>query len=182
MVGRAIRTRVRPLLQNTFESALQGSAVVRAGGRASVVRARRVKQRTNDERNQKNLKKKMVALRAIVVLAIATVSDAFYSPPMTRVTTRSTTTTAGMFDFLAFGKAGASHILLPPGSSKARYIKEEIEKGKMSFASAAKEFSECPSGQKGGDLGTFGQGQMVGAFNVSDAGVLNPCQNPRMLG
>lgn len=32
------------------------------------------------------------------------------------------------------------------------------------FEALAKEHSDCPSGQRGGDLGTFGRGQMVGAF------------------
>ncbi|KOO35242.1 DNA topoisomerase 3-beta-1-like protein [Chrysochromulina tobinii] len=80
-------------------------------------------------------------------------------------TARAPAPAAGLFDFLAVGKAGASHILLPPGSSKARYIKEEIEKGRMTFEAAAKEFSECPSASKGGNLGTFGRGQMVGPFD-----------------
>ena len=67
----------------------------------------------------------------------------------------------GPFDFLAFGKAGASHILMSD-RSRAQYIKGQIEGGDISFAAAAKQYSECPSGAKGGDLGTFGEGQMVG--------------------
>lgn len=43
----------------------------------------------------------------------------------------------------------------------------EIE-GKLkaggSFAELAKAHSDCPSSAKGGDLGKFGRGQMVGAF------------------
>ena len=69
-----------------------------------------------------------------------------------------------MFDFLAFGKAGASHILLND-MSRARYVKDESEKGRITFADAAREYSTCPSGSKGGDLGTFSPGDMVGAFN-----------------
>ena len=70
----------------------------------------------------------------------------------------------GVFDFLAFGKAGASHILVSD-MNRARYVKGEIEQGRMTFAAAAKEFSTCPSSSKGGDLGTFGEGAMVGPFN-----------------
>lgn len=70
----------------------------------------------------------------------------------------------GMFDFLAFGKAGASHILVE-SRSKATFIKQQIEDGDISFTAAAKQYSTCPSASKGGDLGTFGPGQMVGAFN-----------------
>ena len=32
------------------------------------------------------------------------------------------------------------------------------------FEQLAAENSDCPSGMRGGDLGTFGRGQMVGAF------------------
>ncbi|MDX1483015.1 MAG: peptidylprolyl isomerase [Alphaproteobacteria bacterium] len=32
------------------------------------------------------------------------------------------------------------------------------------FERLAAEHSDCPSGQRGGDLGTFGRGQMVGPF------------------
>ena len=35
----------------------------------------------------------------------------------------------------------------------------------MSFADAAKEHSSCPSGQRGGNLGDFGRGQMVPEFD-----------------
>jgi NIMA-interacting peptidyl-prolyl cis-trans isomerase 4 len=34
----------------------------------------------------------------------------------------------------------------------------------QAFAELAKTFSECPSSKKGGDLGWFGRGKMVGAF------------------
>ena len=37
-------------------------------------------------------------------------------------------------------------------------------KGKATFAEVAKEFSEGPTAPKGGDLGFFGKGQMVKAF------------------
>ena len=88
---------------------------------------------------------------------------------------------AGMFDFLAFGKAGAKHILLND-RGKANYYKTEIENGNMNFEAVAREFSTCPSGAKGGDLGTFGRGQMVAAFEnycfdpdtkVGDLGVVS---------
>ncbi len=36
--------------------------------------------------------------------------------------------------------------------------------GEKVFEDAAKEFSTCPSGQRGGDLGEFGKGQMVKEF------------------
>ena len=70
------------------------------------------------------------------------------------------------FDFLAFGKAGASHILLD-GRARASVIKQEIESGKISFAAAAKQYSKCPSGAKGGELGTFAPGDMVRSASSS---------------
>jgi peptidyl-prolyl cis-trans isomerase C len=70
---------------------------------------------------------------------------------------------AGMFDFLAVGKAGAKHILLSD-RTKANYLKGEIENGNMNFEAVAREYSTCPSAAKGGDLGTFGRGAMVKGF------------------
>jgi len=58
---------------------------------------------------------------------------------------------------------GASHILVD-SEEKAREIKAKIDAGEVSFADAAKEFSSCPSSAKGGDLGEFGEGQMVPEF------------------
>ena len=39
-----------------------------------------------------------------------------------------------------------------------------IQNGEKTFEDAAKEFSSCPSSQRGGDLGQFGKGQMVKEF------------------
>jgi len=56
----------------------------------------------------------------------------------------------------------ASHILV----MSEEHCKELIGKLKSgeSFESLAKQFSKCPSGSKGGDLGSFGKGQMVTQF------------------
>jgi len=56
----------------------------------------------------------------------------------------------------------ASHILVDT-EEKADEIYASIETGK-DFAEAAQEFSSCPSKDRGGDLGPFGQGQMVPEF------------------
>ena len=42
-------------------------------------------------------------------------------------------------------------------------LKCELEGGAV-FADIARENSDCPSSSKGGDLGSFGRGMMVGAF------------------
>ena len=59
-------------------------------------------------------------------------------------------------------QVNAAHILVKT-EKEAKELKEEIIKGK-SFADIAKKHSSCPSGKKGGDLGWFGKGQMVAAF------------------
>ena len=62
------------------------------------------------------------------------------------------------------GKAKASDILLDDGG-RATFIMQQIQGGEMSFESAAREFSSCPSSSKGGDLGLFGPGAMVPQFD-----------------
>ncbi len=59
-------------------------------------------------------------------------------------------------------QAKASHILVDT-EDQAQDIKKEIEDG-LSFEEAAQKYSKCPSNAKGGDLGFFGQGQMVPEF------------------
>ena len=60
------------------------------------------------------------------------------------------------------GTVRAKHILVKE-EAKCQTILEEIVAGKA-FEVAAQEYSTCPSGQKGGDLGEFGKGQMVKEF------------------
>lgn len=60
-------------------------------------------------------------------------------------------------------KATARHILVA-SEKECLTLKQQIEAG-TSFADAAKKHSTCPSGKKGGDLGTFGKGQMVPEFD-----------------
>ena len=57
----------------------------------------------------------------------------------------------------------AKHILVD-SEEKAKEIREKISNGEMTFEEAAGQFSTCPSGQQGGDLGEFGRGMMVPEF------------------
>ena len=59
--------------------------------------------------------------------------------------------------------ANAKHILVD-SEEKANEILAQIKAGDVTFEDAAKANSTCPSKDKGGDLGTFGRGQMVPEF------------------
>lgn len=78
----------------------------------------------------------------------------------------------------------ASHILLMYAGSErssATRSKEEAQteissieqqlQGGTDFATLAREHSDCSSAAAGGDLGTFGRGQMVKAFEDSAFGL-----------
>ena len=60
----------------------------------------------------------------------------------------------------------ASHILVD-SEEKALAILADIKAGKVTFEEAAAEHSSCPSGQRGGNLGDFGRGQMVPEFDTA---------------
>ncbi|MBC8474039.1 MAG: peptidylprolyl isomerase [Candidatus Omnitrophica bacterium] len=60
-------------------------------------------------------------------------------------------------------KATARHILVKT-REEAENIKKQIEGG-SDFCELAKKLSKCPSGNKGGDLGSFSPGQMVKEFD-----------------
>lgn len=57
----------------------------------------------------------------------------------------------------------ACHILVKT-KEQAEKIREEIINGR-NFSAAASEYSICPSGAQGGDLGYFSRGMMVPAFD-----------------
>lgn len=61
-------------------------------------------------------------------------------------------------------KASARHLLVQ-SESECQQIKKDITEGKITFEEAARKYSLCPSGARGGDLGTFSQGQMVPEFD-----------------
>lgn len=64
--------------------------------------------------------------------------------------------------FLSEGEVRAKHILVEE-ERKAERILEEL-KGGRPFEEAAREYSACPSKERGGDLGYFGRGQMAPEF------------------
>jgi peptidyl-prolyl cis-trans isomerase C len=81
-------------------------------------------------------------------------------------------------------KVRASHILLMyAGSERSsasrskqqadqqiREIESQVAGG-ADFAELARKHSDCPSGKQGGDLGMFGRGQMVAAFEQTAFGL-----------
>ncbi len=74
-------------------------------------------------------------------------------------------------------RASARHLLVPDEATCIE-LKERIEKGE-SFATLAQQYSKCPSGRQGGDLGEFGRGQMVPEFDkVVFSAPLNEVQGP----
>ena len=60
-------------------------------------------------------------------------------------------------------QATARHILVD-SEAACQDLKTQIEGG-TDFAEIAKAHSSCPSGAQGGDLGSFGPGQMVKEFD-----------------
>ena len=74
-------------------------------------------------------------------------------------------------------QASARHILVDD-ESFCQKLKQKIQDG-TDFADMAREHSTCPSGQRGGDLGTFGRGQMVQEFDsVVFSAPINEVQGP----
>ena len=59
-------------------------------------------------------------------------------------------------------KIHCAHILVKT-EKEANAVLERLKKGDK-FSKIAKELSLCPSKKRGGDLGTFGRGQMVKEF------------------
>lgn len=56
----------------------------------------------------------------------------------------------------------ARHILVP-SEAEGRELKELLARGEA-FEALARAYSSCPSGASGGELGEFGQGDMVPEF------------------
>lgn len=59
-------------------------------------------------------------------------------------------------------KVSAQHILVDQ-EFEIKDIQKKLSEGK-SFEELARDFSQCPSGKDGGNLGEFGRGMMVPSF------------------
>jgi peptidyl-prolyl cis-trans isomerase C len=62
-------------------------------------------------------------------------------------------------------KVHCAHILVKT-EQEAKTVLERLNKGEK-FSNIAKQVSQCPSGKKGGDLGTFTRGKMVKEFETA---------------
>jgi peptidyl-prolyl cis-trans isomerase C len=60
--------------------------------------------------------------------------------------------------------ASAKHILVE-GEDICNQLKDQILSGDLTFEEAAEQYSQCPSGNDGGNLGTFPPGMMVPEFD-----------------
>lgn len=117
-----------------------------------------------------------------------TTAQTFHKPHQRAIDT--STTSLFIFDAIGsmlknFGKeAGASHILIKPdqlpteqAKAKLLEIKETVSNDPAEFAKYAQEYSDCPSGAKGGSLGKFRPGMMVKEFDnvvfTEDVGVVH---------
>ena len=60
--------------------------------------------------------------------------------------------------------ATARHILVED-EQVCKDLKTQIENGDTTFEEAAQSYSQCPSGNEGGNLGSFGEGAMVPEFD-----------------
>jgi peptidyl-prolyl cis-trans isomerase C len=74
-------------------------------------------------------------------------------------------------------KVHCAHILVKT-ETEAKNIKARLDKGEK-FAAIAHSCSICPSGKKGGDLGSFTRGKMVkefetAAFNLQKGEISGP--------
>jgi len=69
--------------------------------------------------------------------------------------------------FVAPKQVKASHILFKPEAEEEAVKVRQLILDGADFVEMAKEYSECPSKQNGGDLGFFGKGMMVPEFETA---------------
>jgi parvulin-like peptidyl-prolyl isomerase len=112
----------------------------------------------------------------LILLATFSLSVAFTSQPTFTKKAVSTQLEMGFMDEVKSFmkkisvKAEASHILIKGGAeavNKCEELKVEIGDNPAKFSAYAQQFSDCPSGSKGGSLGRFGPGAMVKGTTAS---------------
>lgn len=117
-----------------------------------------------------------------------TLASALYALHLTTTVPARSTVSMGLFasikqvlDSVEDPKsADAVHILMK-SRKDALLLKEQIDGGGIGFSEAARQYSTCPSGAKGGSLGRFRPGQMVPAFDAlafdpeTELGEINVC-------
>ena len=70
----------------------------------------------------------------------------------------------------AEAQGASSKITKEDALAQIESLKIQLEEGR-DFGDLAKEFSDCPSSGQGGDLGMFGRGAMVPAFDQAAFGL-----------
>ncbi len=98
-------------------------------------------------------------LPALLVLLTAFALSSFAQEPTSTVSARHI-----LICYEGCAARGTFTLSKADALAKIIEINEMIQNGDMEFADAAREFSDCPSGAEGGDLGEFGRGQMVRPF------------------
>ena len=82
-----------------------------------------------------------------------------------------------VMEILMTDQISAAHILVSTDGKDKETARKEIDaihadiKGGADFAEIAKDKSDCPSGSRGGDLGSFGRGMMVREFEEAAFGL-----------
>ena len=87
---------------------------------------------------------KLFMAMAIVFVGLNSFATNFFNPPYVH-------------------EVRASHILVQTRQEAVK-LRKQIMKGEVTFEDAAMQYSQCPSGQRGGDLGYFNRKQMVQQF------------------
>ncbi len=95
----------------------------------------------------------------MMLLAIIAASTAFGQEPPAVVSVRHI-----LVCYEGCAARGAFTLTKEEALARIEEISTMIRDGEINFAQAAAEYSECPSSARGGDLGEFGRGQMVGPF------------------
>jgi parvulin-like peptidyl-prolyl isomerase len=84
-------------------------------------------------------------------------------------------------DFTQPEKVHALQIVVPT-KEEAEKIRQEILAGKLSFESAARQYSQSPDATKGGDIGFYARNEKIAAFNeaftLTVGSVSKPVQSP----